>query len=518
MAFGRWNPVYVLLERLPPFNLFRVPARYLLWTSLALALLGALGLDTLFKRNPPSHRGAPFAGGCIALAIAAAAVSIHAPNADALVAAWRWLPWVHVLAVVLWLLGTRSQPRAVAFWLAIVILCADLYSYGGVLRMTYSQSWPLRQVRAIPDILDMLPSDSAPYRIWTKEAILPAMSVQRASLYPNIAATYGVAGANVYSPLVPRTYGEYVRQLDAGRLNKLNVRYYFIPQLLPVDEASELYDVLDPFSALAYGTEHGIDVPDVVEVQVESYVSHAAELPNGTLAGMLSLSTSPGTTLEFPIRVGIETSEWAIEREDVAMNAQHDMAPVASSFPARSSYRNVAHAGHTYLARWTLPSPTRIVGLQVRPELPEAYIRIERIRFLTAGGDEILASELLGLGDHRIAYRTEDVLVYENLDVWPRAYTVPLADTKSAEPGIELRDGLERGTLGRVDIENYQDLLIELHARVDVPSLLVLADMDYPGWEAWVDGQPVAIYPVDGLFRGIMLGPGDHTVRFEYRP
>ncbi len=51
-------------------------------------------------------------------------------------------------------------------------------------------------------------------------------------------------------PLVPRNYGDYLADLTAGRLNALNVKYYLIPQLLPVDAASELYDVEDPYAAL----------------------------------------------------------------------------------------------------------------------------------------------------------------------------------------------------------------------------------------------------------------------------
>jgi hypothetical protein len=49
-------------------------------------------------------------------------------------------------------------------------------------------------------------------------------------------------------------------------------------------------------------------------------------------------------------------------------------------------------------------------------------------------------------------------------------------------------------------------------------QLLVLADSYAPGWRASVDGQQVAIHPVNHLFRGVALGAGEHRVRFEYRP
>ncbi len=50
------------------------------------------------------------------------------------------------------------------------------------------------------------------------------------------------------------------------------------------------------------------------------------------------------------------------------------------------------------------------------------------------------------------------------------------------------------------------------------PGVLVLADAWYPGWRATVDGQPAPIFPVDGVFRGVEVGEGVHTVRFQYEP
>jgi hypothetical protein len=47
-------------------------------------------------------------------------------------------------------------------------------------------------------------------------------------------------------------------------------------------------------------------------------------------------------------------------------------------------------------------------------------------------------------------------------------------------------------------------------------SLLVVADPYYPGWKVTVDGHDAKILPVDAAFRGVVLPPGDHEVRFHY--
>lgn len=50
------------------------------------------------------------------------------------------------------------------------------------------------------------------------------------------------------------------------------------------------------------------------------------------------------------------------------------------------------------------------------------------------------------------------------------------------------------------------------------PGMLVLADLDYPGWSVTVDGRPAESIRVDGQFRGVRLEPGSHRVVWNYRP
>lgn len=50
------------------------------------------------------------------------------------------------------------------------------------------------------------------------------------------------------------------------------------------------------------------------------------------------------------------------------------------------------------------------------------------------------------------------------------------------------------------------------------PAVLVIADAWYPGWHATVDGAPAEVVRVDGVFRGVELGEGEHDVILEYVP
>jgi hypothetical protein len=61
--------------------------------------------------------------------------------------------------------------------------------------------------------------------------------------------------------------------------------------------------------------------------------------------------------------------------------------------------------------------------------------------------------------------------------------------------------------------------LVQISAHTGGPSYLVLGDLFYPGWVAYVDGERVPVYSANYLFRAVrLLRAGDHSVRFEYRP
>lgn len=58
--------------------------------------------------------------------------------------------------------------------------------------------------------------------------------------------------------------------------------------------------------------------------------------------------------------------------------------------------------------------------------------------------------------------------------------------------------------------------------RVDVQmackGLLVVGDNWYPGWHASIDGNSTGIWEVNTVIRGVVVGPGKHTVTMTYRP
>ncbi|MFI5169150.1 MAG: YfhO family protein [Vicinamibacterales bacterium] len=54
--------------------------------------------------------------------------------------------------------------------------------------------------------------------------------------------------------------------------------------------------------------------------------------------------------------------------------------------------------------------------------------------------------------------------------------------------------------------------------QLQAPGVLVVTEAFDEGWSADVDGRPAAVLRANGLFRAVRLGPGEHQVRFRYRP
>lgn len=91
------------------------------------------------------------------------------------------------------------------------------------------------------------------------------------------------------------------------------------------------------------------------------------------------------------------------------------------------------------------------------------------------------------------------------------------------EPGLE--DRMESFIAGWFEepVEILQGRLSPCEAEFEIKNsrqgFLVFDESYSPGWHAWVDGTPKAVFRADGLFMAVPLaGEGDHEVFFRYEP
>ena len=147
-------------------------------------------------------------------------------------------------------------------------------------------------------------------------------------------------------------------------------------------------------------------------------------------------------------------------------------------------------------------------------------------------------------GEHEIAFQFEDIYIHENNDVYPRAFLVNNFEVVEADtaqvyllqnPDFNLRQNVvleeelpdelisklsssSLNEIGNADIISYEASNVMIETISDEATLLILTDVYYPGWKAFIDGAETKIYRADGLVRAVFVPEGNHTVEFVYLP
>ncbi len=69
-----------------------------------------------------------------------------------------------------------------------------------------------------------------------------------------------------------------------------------------------------------------------------------------------------------------------------------------------------------------------------------------------------------------------------------------------------------------LNISKYSDTKIEGTVRSDGNSVLYTSIPYDEGWSVYVDGQKVETFDIGSSQLGVMMKPGEHTVKFKYTP
>ena len=143
----------------------------------------------------------------------------------------------------------------------------------------------------------------------------------------------------------------------------------------------------------------------------------------------------------------------------------------------------------------------------------------------------------------RLAWDEHGVAIYENLRVLPRAWMVFIAEQVTGPQALDIvRTGAwpdgrlfdPRGValveehiaraLGPSDpLSSVRSIrsgpnVLEFVTRSATNALLVLSEIDYPGWACEVDGEAVTTVRVDYLLRGVPVVSGERRVVCRYAP
>jgi hypothetical protein len=535
------------LRYLPLFNYFRVPSRFFFLYSFSAAILAATTFDYLLvcaRVTTQWAREQKIALALIAGLLAVIVVLVPALSLDVWLSVWVWLPVV-LACFAAWLILVARRglfTRTTLTTLALGVTLLDLALFASVWVKTYDAMTPVDDFYKPPSTLSVLKNLSPQEgRTLTSLWIYPWMITMRASLYPNVSLIYGVPSAIGYTPLLPQRTGVYLDKMSARMMNLMNVRYYLMPQLLPVDvktEGEDLENVFAPDFLQHYFT---ISPTAAAQIKIVSSLAQSVDLRDGEVVAEIGVVTQDGRWFTLPLRAGVETAEWAYERSDVLKVIKHSRPLIATTFPALSAFPTEAHPGHNYLAQFDVTrggKPINITGIIIFSAIPSGLLHIERVMLVAPDGKEVSLAHLVGRSDQTLIYRTNEVAVFENHDTLPRAFLVHdarVADDEATlkemtrddfEPlqtlilasGTPLRNGDAQSTDESVRVLDYQPERVILSVQASAEAYLLLADSWSPGWIARVDGVETPIQRADLIFRAVRVSTGAHQVEFEYKP
>jgi hypothetical protein len=269
-------------------------------------------------------------------------------------------------------------------------------------------------------------------------------------------------------------------------------------------------------------------------------MGNSPHVTTGTPVARLTLFTRDGRRIERELLAGRDTSEWAFDRP--GLQVRHTRAPIAESFPVSN------FTGHHYLARLAFER-AEIERIEVQYELRDAELLIARASLYDATTKRSQPLEVFALPPARWRKLAEfgEVDLYENLRAMPRAWfarrgaVLPAADVLQAIQTGRLPDGaafdpaetvlfqredyggrtepspIEANANAEVRLVRYEPHRIELHARNDGAGVLVLSEIWYRGWEAWIDGRRAPVERVNYILRGLAVPAGDHRIEFVFR-
>lgn len=580
LALGRFTPVYYLLGRLPGFDLFRAPSRWLALAALGAALLAGYGWqrlrihvegrelheDTDARRElvrPLVAAGVGlvllvvwgYAAGWLAMIVPAGAEAPYErPTTMALLG---WAIEFALAALLFSVILNGAAARARQATLELLILGAAVLWLG-------SRGLPYNQLTTPEAYFDLRPPQARLMALGTcaiPEGALSDGAIPGGAV-PGPCATPPDRFLSLSEIFFDPGDAAEIESIYADQLNKEAIYDYVV--------AVKHKEVLSPNLSMVTGAP-AVDGFDGGILPLRAYsqlmgliLPEGSATTDGRLREYLTAVPDARWLSLFNGRYLITDKTGDVWREGVFFDRQHPVT--LGSKPVALVGLTAFEATELWLITEGTPPPLELTTVegdtqQLSAELlaaPDLY-RLPFAQPATAatitlqpcaGSTADCGASALTLVDTRdnafqpltaAPYRlihSGDVKIYENLDAQPRAFivydwglagSIDEAIAMMGNPEFDLRvSAVITGQrpvaeppsdgIGVAEITLYSPESIRLRVESDREGLLVLTDANYPGWEALIDDRPAAVEQVDGLFRGVFVPAGEHVVEFFYRP
>ncbi len=398
---------------------------------------------------------------------------------------------------------------------------------------------------------------------------------------PNLTALYELENVGGYEPLLFERYSRALGNvhLDAASplpgfapnralfdarsrvLDLLGARFVVNANMAavapPVARDGVRFDATDLATELRPGERVSLNAGRAAAAAADTValvtsMSNSVGVADGAAVALIRLHTRDGRVVERALRAGNDTAEWAHERADVRASIRHALAPVFDSVPVKDERGD--YPSHRYWTRIALGESLQVERVEIVNTTEAVPLAVWKASLHDAarGQSQPLTraqrSLYTGLDANRwaVAYDADDVLVLENKRALPRAWLVAEAEAVDGEEALRRISGeggesarefdprrtallevapaelpaLPGGELapgGAAHVAAYEPNRLVIDTRAAQATVLVLGEINYPGWEATVDGVAARIHSTNYLLRGVFLPAGEHRVEMRYR-
>jgi len=263
------------------------------------------------------------------------------------------------------------------------------------------------------------------------------------------------------------------------------------------------------------------DSTRISHLQLITFLAHSTSITQGASVAQVVLVKKDGTSRIVPIRAGIETAEWAIDRP--GLECLHRKAPVKESW----NMRKEGYHGHNYFFTADFPEPIEVSKIRLRYQAREGSLLIKKI-LVNDQEIEVFLKERFQLIEPNI---------YKNPSWLPRVFMIgrakAITDKNELLEQLEQFDPREAVLLSELpqgyhepltpsfsneeaEIIHYTPDNIKIVTKASEDKFLVLSDTYNPYWKATIDQKSSPILKVDYGLRGLYVPKGNHQIEFTF--
>jgi len=571
LVLGMNTPLYKLMYHIPIYNKLRISPRNWFEFGLAFAVLTGFGFNRFIKNFNKKIKILIIAAisllGLIGVALGFSNLILKKisnssfpnnftfleENLGSLLVITElksyaiYIPIVFICILIVLLFFSIFKRNKFIYILLVVLIFFDLRSFGNYVEGSSNASYISKDIKVL-ESYDFIKSETQPYRVYP----VIKWSPDDCMLYPNRNIHYEIDLMSGYDPAMLSDYNLFMGMLymdnkeKAGALisnnnilSILNTKYimYFKP---------ENYDVFlknitkvfykDNKSIINDNSLHSAILKGVLNKDKNSFIFQNNDRSLKYFKIPVKIEKNKSYLISFEIKENIPKDSKSLIDDKMFVDffaEGYDSAEQEFSL-------NPEDIGTDFKVI------RKVIFSGGIPADKDIYFRI----FTYSNGEiEIKNIELSEVSvseyNNYEAVYNKDILILKNNDYLPRFYFTEkvknISDIYEAykilwesgviweedrfDPKIEtLVEKIDFNTVefdisdSKIEIQEYTNNKAKLNITTKSDEFLIFSGTYYPGWRAYVDGQQVKIYKVNGLVMGIFIPEGEHIVEFNYLP